>query len=190
MPWQQLICDGCGQTAGQQHLARRLKRLENMTRYRPVHVQSLFLAAVSPAEDGDYLYSAENEFRGEGLALLRALGIDSIGRPKESVLADFQRRGYLLMHVLQCPEEPDAGKTGLEALEKQLAVSAVQIRRSLKPKKLVLLGRELDAVVEKLMKETLGAELLLPETGRAFRLEELAPGALEVAIRTTAVPAL
>jgi hypothetical protein len=187
---ERLICDGCGQTADQQHIARRLKRLENMTRYRPIHVQALFLAAVSPAADADHLYSAENEFRGEGLALLRALGIDSIGRPRESVLADFQRRGYLLTHVWQCPDESDGAKTGRESLEKRLAVSAVQIRRSLKPKKLVLLGRELDPVVENLLKETLGAELVVPQTGCAFRLEELAPGSLEVAIRATAVPAL
>src|ERR1700746_32881 len=105
MSSEQLICDGCGQFADQGHLARRLKRLQNMTRYRPIHVQALFLSAASPAADAEHLYSAENEFRGEGLALLRALGMDPAGKSIETVLTDFQRRGFLLAHILECPDQ-------------------------------------------------------------------------------------
>src|SRR5215467_12232588 len=95
-----LLCDGCGQPADPRHIARRLKRLENMTRYRPLHVQVLFLGAAGPVPDADYLYSAEGDFRGEGLTLLRALGIEWAGKTIEAVLTDFQRRGYLLAHIL------------------------------------------------------------------------------------------
>jgi len=52
---QSLVCDGCGQSADAEHIARRLKRLENMTRYRPIHIQALLMGAASPAEDGDHL---------------------------------------------------------------------------------------------------------------------------------------
>jgi len=190
MPSEQLICDGCGQSSGQAHIARRLKRLENMTRYRPIHVQALFLAAASPAADADHLYSSEGEFRGEGLQLLRALGIDPTGKPIEAVLADFQRRGYLLTHILECPTESNDAKTMQELLERRLAATAVRIRRSLKPKKVALLDRELDSFVEKFASEVVGAELVVPQTGRVFRLEDLVAGSLEAAIRATPVSSL
>jgi hypothetical protein len=185
-----ILCDGCGQSADQEHVARRLKRLENMTRYRPIHVQALFLGAASPAADADHLYSAVDEFRGEGLALLRALGIDPRRKSVEAVLADFQRRGYLLTYLLECPNQSIDSKTTQELLGTRLAPTSVRIRRSLKPKKLVLLDRELDPVVEKLAKETVGAELVVSQNGHAFRLEELAPGSLEAAIRVTPVASL
>ena len=190
MPSAQLICDGCGQFADQEHLARRFKRLENMTRYRPIHVQALFLGAASPAADADHLYSAETEFRGEGLALLRALGIDPSGKPAETVLADFQRRGYLLAHILECPNNSADAKGVQELLEKRLAATMVRIRRSIKPKKVVLLGRELDPLVEHLTKEAVGSELALSLNGHSFRLENLASGSLEAAIRVTPVASL
>lgn len=190
MPSAHLICDGCGQFADQEHLARRFKRLENMTRYRPIHVQALFLGAASPAAHADHLYSAESEFRGEGLALLRALGIDPSGKPTETVLADFQRRGYLLAHILECPSEAADAKAVQALLEKRLASSTVRIRRSLKPKKVVLLGRELDPFVEHLIEEAVGAELVLSASGHAFRLEDLASGSMEAVLRVTAVSSL
>jgi hypothetical protein len=185
-----ILCDGCGQFADQGHIARRLKRLENLTRYRPIHVQVLFLGAASPTPDADHLYSAENEFRGEGLALLLALGIDPARKSVETVLADFQRRGYLLAHVLECPNKSADAKPVQELSEKRLAATTVRIRRSLKPKKVVLLGRELDIFVDRFAKEAVGAELALSPSGQAFRLAELAPGSLEAAIRITPVASL
>src|SRR5215469_16919242 len=83
MPSSTILCDGCGQAATADHIARRLKRLEKMTRYRPIHVQTLLVGAVSPENDGDDLYSAEGEFRGEGADFLRALGIIQGGRSVE-----------------------------------------------------------------------------------------------------------
>jgi len=183
MPSAQLVCDGCGQFADEEHLARRLKRLENMTRYRPFHVQALFLSAASPAADADHLYSAENEFRGEALGLLRALGMDPAGKSIETVLTDFQRRGFLLAHILECPDESADAKGAQGLLEKRLAATTIRTRRSLKPKKVILLGRELDAFVKQFAKESVGAELALAPSGNAFRLEDLVPGSLEAAIR-------
>ena len=185
-----ILCDGCGQKADQEHIARRLKRLERMTRYRPIHVQALFLRAVSPAADAAHLYSAEGEFRGEGLALLRVLGIDLAGKSVEVVLTDFQRRGYLLAHVLECPDGSADGKPAAELLEKRLAATQARVRRSLKPKQVVLLGREMDPFVQQFTKEAVGAELALSPGGHAYRLEDLALGSLEALIRVTPVASL
>jgi hypothetical protein len=178
MPLETLVCDGCGQPADQEHIARRLQRLENMTRYRPIHVQALFLGPSSPASEADYLYSAQSEFHGEGLALLRALGIAPAGKPVEAVLADFQRRGYLLTHVLECPS-PSEGLHSIRGLpEPRLSAAAVRVRRSLKPKKLVLFGEQLHLYIESLAMALPGVEMVLPASGGSFRLDELAPGAL------------
>jgi hypothetical protein len=165
-----IVCDGCGQAADQEHITRRLRRLEKMTRYRPLHVQALFLAAVSPQADGEHLYSADEEFRGDGAALLRALEIDSARRGVEATLAEFQRRGYLLTHVLECPGEY-SDESGLNsAMERRIAATMARIRRSFKPRRVVLLGEQLEPFVARLKSEDLGAELLLTDAGQPFPL--------------------
>ena len=52
----EIICDGCGQPASSEHTARRLQRLEWATRYRPIHLHTLLLGAISPADDANFLY--------------------------------------------------------------------------------------------------------------------------------------
>jgi hypothetical protein len=190
MPWEQLTCDACGQAADQEHIARRLKRLESMTRYRPIHVQALFLGGVSPAADGDYLYSAEGEFHGEGLALLLALGIDPAGKPVEVVLADFQRRGYLLSHVVECPSQLHDSSSLHSLLQKRIATMAARIRRSLKPKKLIPIDGALDPLAEVLGTELADVDIVLPEKGSVFRPNELAAGSLATALSATAAASL
>jgi hypothetical protein len=184
---EQLVCDGCGQTADPLHIARRLKRLESMTRYRPIHVQALFLGAAGPALDSDYLYAPEGGFRGEGLALLRALGMHRTGQAVEAVLTDFQRCGYLLTHILDCPRQSDDFDALLEA---RLAATLARIRRSLKPKKLILLGRELDALGSSLTEQLPGVLLMRFAQGTGLRLDELAAGALGAALGAAPAPSL
>lgn len=184
MPSRELLCDGCGQPADQEHVTRRLKRLENMTRYRPIHVQALFLGAVSPIKDTDHLYSAEGAFQGEGAALLSALGMESAGRSVEAALTEFQRRGYVLTHLLECPSDGSDAAKLQAAAENRLGAIATKIRRSFKPKKVVLVGQEMDAFCTRLENQDLGAELLFSSSGRAFRLNELAPG--EIVTKLTA----
>src|SRR5215470_15213166 len=94
-----LICDGCAQPTDQAHIARRLKRLEARTRYRPVHIQTMFLSAAVPADDHEQLYSAEGEFEGEGAAALGAVGLQQTGSIEQTLTA-FQRGGYFLTHLL------------------------------------------------------------------------------------------
>lgn len=181
----QIYCDGCGRAATQEHITQRLKRLERMTRYRPIHIQALFLGAASPFADEHHLYSSEGEFCGEGAALLRALDISVSGRSVEATLTDFQRRGFLVTHVLECPGDQSDAALRREALEKRLGSTIARIRRSFKPKKLVLFGEELDPFVARLEAEGLGAKLVVPETGRVFRLDALAAGGLVRALTAT-----
>ena len=177
-----IACDGCGQAADQEHITRRLRRLEKMTRFRPIHVQALFLAAVSPLADGEHLYSAEDEFRGEGLALLRSLEIENAGRSVEATLAEFQRRGYLLTHILECPGEYRDAAGLRTAMEQRIGATMARIRRSFKPKRVVLLGEELEPFVARFKAADLGAELLLTDSGQPFAL-----GSSEMVTRLTAV---
>lgn len=172
-----IFCDGCGQPASPEHIARRLKRLENMSRYRPIHVQALFLGAVSPCADGDYLYSAAGEFSGEGAELLRALGFDSSGRTVEARLAEFQRRGYLLAHVLDCAGEQGGTAFIKEALAGRTASTITRIRRSFKPKRVVPLGAEIAEFIQQLTCANLDATVLL-NNGKPFEWNDIGDGEL------------
>src|SRR6266576_2762980 len=113
-----LVCDGCGQAATAEHIARRLQRLEWTTRYRPVHIHTLLLGAYSPLRDEEFLYASDREFGGEAAQILDAVGISTAGKTREAVHAEFQRAGFFLTHVLDdilemvlgCPVLLDRGK--------------------------------------------------------------------------------
>ncbi len=157
------MCDGCGQAASGEHIARRLQRLEWTTRYRPVHINTLLLGAFSPQDEKDFLYAPGGEFHGEA-ALAR--------KAAEVVHAEFQRAGFFLTHVLECPLDNYA-KLGAEAaglLRKRLQPVAIRIRRSLKPKRVMVITEELTPVVEDILALDLGCPVLL-DRGKPFPLE-------------------
>jgi hypothetical protein len=171
-----LPCDGCGQTASGEHIARRLQRLEWTTRYRPVHINTLLLGAFSPQEERDFLYAPGGEFQGEASRLLDALEISTAGKAADAVHAEFQRAGFFLTHVLECPLGKDAGQ-GAEAaalLTKRLEPVATRIRRSLKPKRVVLISRALGPIMEKLLALELGCPVVL-DNGKLFEFDGEVP---------------
>jgi hypothetical protein len=174
-----ILCDGCGQPASPEHIARRLQRLEWATRYRPIHLHTLLLGAVSPKSDTDYLYSPGELHTGEAADVLAAAGIVASGKPADAVHAEFQRRGLFLAHVLECPlgreakngsGEHLAAATLDSSLESRLPSLFTRIRRSLKPKQLVLISGFLTPAVEKFASAQLGCELLLDD-GALFALD-------------------
>ena len=189
-----LRCDGCGQMGSPEHIARRLRRLEWATRYRPVHIQTLLLGAVAPKEDAEFLYAPSEDFRGERETLLRAVGIEG-GRPPfeaqgkqgrqkgapttaspaektvEAIHAEFQAAGLFLAHILECPLEPGM-KAGVESsalLRKHLPSVASRIRRSLKPKRVMLVTEMPQLVLQDILALDLGCEVTL-DNGKPFAL--------------------
>ena len=156
-----LLCDGCGQAASPEHVARRLQRLELATRYRPIHIGTLLLGAASPPAERDYLYAGG--FGGEGGALLEALGMAVSGRPAEEVVTEFQKGGFFLTYVLECPVETDAqgGGTVAARISARIPAVAARIRRSLKPKRVVFFSQELETVLVQLSEKVLGCTVVL-----------------------------
>ena len=166
-----LVCDGCGQIASAEHIARRLQRLEWTTRYRPVHIHTLLLGAFSPHDERDFLYGPGGEFQGEAALLLDAVGISTAGKVADAVHAEFQRAGFFVTHVLECPiEGGSSSQTEVQAaLKARLPAVATRIRRSLKPKRVMPVTEALALVVEDIVRLDLGCPVQL-DRGRPFRL--------------------
>jgi hypothetical protein len=163
-----LRCDGCGQVANAQHMARRLTRLAWTTRFRPIHIQALVLAGLAPQADGDFLYTPEGAFGGEAARLLQAAAISAEGKARETALGEFQKLGLMLVHVLECPLEDGVPESQVPTLiDRQLGAAMARIRRSLKPKRVVLVSRELAAFSRKLHEAELGC-MVLPEAPGVF----------------------
>lgn len=139
-----LRCDGCGRLASPEHIARRLQRLEWTTRYRPVHMATLLLGAVVPQNDHEFLYSPAGKWEGEAKSLLAAAGVTVAGKSAEVALAEFQRGGFFLTHVLECPLEDGARENPQQLLASRLPAVLTRIRRSLKPKRLVPISQSLE----------------------------------------------
>jgi hypothetical protein len=177
-----LPCDGCGQVASTEHIGRRLQRLEWSTRYRPVHIHTLLLGGASPQEERDFLYSPNGEFHSEAAMLLDVAGISATGKAPEAVHAEFQRAGFFLTHVLECALENESqeGLALSSLLVQRLPAVATRIRRSLKPKRMVLISRALEPLVEKIAGLQLGCPLVLDD-GKPFDLD--GPNARKAAAR-------
>jgi hypothetical protein len=165
---QLLPCDGCGQLADSQHIAMRLQRLEWATRFRPVHIHALLLSGIAPAQNAEFLYSLDGEFRGGARHLLNAVQISENGKSAESVLTEFQKRGLMLVHVLDCPLASDLSPFEVRPLlENHLAAAVTRIRRSLKPKRVLLLSSSLQPLADKLRQTDLGCPVI-PSSGSVF----------------------
>src|SRR6266851_3985555 len=166
-----LACDGCGLPASPQHIADRLSRLELSTRFRPVHIGVLFvtLAPSVRPEDDFYGPGESKEFADPFLEALeihssteKALpGTDA--HPIESArLVEFQRRGYYLAYLSECPipanEEPTAATIA------RLSPTLIRrIRFNYKPKHIAPLGQELFPLIEMLGAAGIGPILTLDE---------------------------
>jgi hypothetical protein len=177
----EIICDGCGQPASSEHTARRLQRLEWATRYRPIHLHTLLLGAISPADDANFLYWPGEARDGEAADILAAAGLETGHKSAEAIHAEFQRRGLFLAHILECPLEGADGNHSnqLSDSEQALLLSRLptlftRIRRSLKPKRIALVTASLDFIILHFADTQLGCELLLDD-GHAFALDSSDP---------------
>jgi len=152
-----LPCDGCGQLADSAHISRRLERLAWSTRFRPLHIQSLLLAGITPKLDSDFLYSPNATFHGEAAIILKAVQLSTEGKSPETVLAEFQKLGLMLTHVLECPLDGTVSEAQAHALlENQRPFAMARIRRSLNPKRLLLISSALQGHAAKIHHANLG----------------------------------
>jgi hypothetical protein len=173
-----LPCDGCGQPADSAHISRRLERLAWTTRFRPLHIQTLLLSGIAPKENAEFLYFPESlrtdrdagaaSFQGEAAAILQALQLSTEGKSPEAVQTEFQKLGRLLTYVLECPLEDGVTESEAHALlEKQLPLTITRIRRSLKPKRLLLLSTWLEPFAERFRQSELNCTILATGKGSA-----------------------
>jgi hypothetical protein len=137
-----------------------------------VHINTLLLGAFPPDEDSEFLYSSPEIFRGEAVFLAAALDIPHTGKTAEAVTTEFQRRGFFLAHFLECPvSAPTLGAIEVQTLlERRLPAEFTRIRRSLKPKRVVLAGEALEPFSGRFVGGDLGCPVVLNE-GRPFRLK-------------------
>jgi hypothetical protein len=156
-----LRCDGCGQPASPEHVARRLQRLEWATRYRPVHIGTLLLGAVAPQNDSEFVYSLASPWDGEARVLLTSAGLMLEGKSAEATLAEFQRRGFFLTHVLECPLEDASVSKIPELVGNRLPAALARIRRSLKPRRLAPISKYLEQFLPALTSGELPCAILL-----------------------------
>ena len=179
----EIWCDGCGQPASPEHMARRLQRLEWATRHRPIHLHTLLLGAISPQTPAEFLYSPEEAHSGEASNLIAAAGISAAGKSTDTILSEFQRRGIYLTHVLECPLDVPSSGTGFlnNALITRLPMIFTRIRRSLKPKRLAFISGSLTPLVEHFASTQLNCELVVDD-GRAFALDHSNPVEVTAAI--------
>jgi hypothetical protein len=171
-----LLCDGCGQPASPEHTTKRLLRLEWMTRYRPVHVGTVLLGAISPVQDADFLYSETAGFAGEANSVLAAIGVASAGKSKDAILSEVQRGGFLLGYVLECPLNADLGDPAeVQALlRSRLPLLLARIRRSFRPKRVAPISSLLSPLLASLTEKELGCAIVL-DGGKPFALDGAAP---------------
>jgi hypothetical protein len=161
-----LPCDGCGQLADSAHISRRLERLCWSTRFRPVHIQALLLGGVAPKSDTDFLYTPSGRFEGEARTILEAVQISTGGKSREDALGEFQKLGLMLTHILECPLEDGVSATQVpDLLEKHLPAAIARIRRSLKPKCVLLISHDLQQLPDRLHLIDLGCPILPSPTG-------------------------
>src|ERR1700730_14489603 len=103
------VCDACGTRTDEDHIRRRVERLEFATRYRPVHIKVLLLDGAPPARLEDYFYQAAKDRSVRSASsrmyfdeLVKSAGI-SVGPDlrEESALKDFQGRGFFLTSAVE-----------------------------------------------------------------------------------------
>jgi len=187
-----LPCDGCGLPASPEHIAERVRRLELATRFRPVHIGTLFVMWAPPArlEDDFYAPPASPEYFDPLFAALQihasassAPGADSNANRSENGdgwarLSEFQHRGHYLAYLAECPI-PAGVETAADTVARLGPALVRRIRFNYRPKHIALIGQELLPLTDVLNQANLGDRVILsggqplpdPRTGGRTALE-------------------
>lgn len=166
------ICDACGTEADAEHIRLRIERLELTTRFRPVHIQVLLIDGSAPARMEDCFYRAAPDAATRSLpaveyhdALFRCAGLEpGSGQHDETLLADFQRRGFFLAHAVECPVKDDLIEDAVRASSGTLLK---RVQYSYRPKHIALFAPGTISLISPLRECGWGDHLILDE-GRPF----------------------
>lgn len=169
-----IACDGCGLLASPKHIAARMERLELVTRFRPIHIQVLFVALDPMPRPQDEFYGPPES--GQFFdSLLSALDISTHAKPNPAEAAaanllEFQRRGYYLTYLSECPlpvpnstSENADGRAASECISRLAPTLVKRIRFNYKPKHVALLGTNLTPLIEIFERSGIASLLLLDE---------------------------
>jgi hypothetical protein len=178
----ELVCDGCGQVASPEHIAKRLRRLEWATRYRPVHIQTVLLGAAPADKDEEFFYAPNGRLAGEARLLAEAAGLLPSDQPKERLHTAFQRTGFFAIHVLECPYESNTAKSLANLLAERLPFAMTRIRRSLRPKRVAFTSPWLDPFLDEVTAQLAGFAMIT-NGGKAFRLDSAGESAEALLLR-------
>ncbi len=176
-----LYCDGCGLPAISSHLRRRYERLEWASKYRPIHIQVLLLNDAPPPLIDDFFYRP-GDAGGERSGYHRILFQELMGgagisleqvASEEEALAEFQRRGFFLADICECPLEELASAAGESSkafvrpahIRKFASTVIKRIEHSYMPKRIVPIGADSGEIIPALEQAGMSDRLVL-ENGR------------------------
>jgi hypothetical protein len=161
------MCDGCGTQVDEAHIRQRIERLELATRFRPIHIQVLFLDSAPPAALEDYFYRPAADLNERSVAsrmffdeLAKCTGhARATHASEESALAEFQKHGYFLAYVVECPVESSSDLAG--AIDRMASTVVLRVNSSYKPKFLAPISRDLQALLPLLQLKGWNEKLIL-----------------------------
>lgn len=188
-----ILCDGCGLPASPQHIAERIQRLERATRFRPIHIDVLFvaLAPSARAEDDFYGSQGSGEFFGTLLDGFEVMGDARLSATESGVarLLEVQKRGYYMTFLSECALiEQDSGEraggnaAALQHLTRLAPALIRRIRFNYKPKHVALLGENLIPMVD-ILRQSEIASLLLLDYGQPLMLPAAGDAASQARFR-------
>lgn len=168
-------CDCAESDVSESHVRERIARIERASRFRPVHIRILLLDAAPAAslQDDFYFSAADRSSRSlysrmyfDELAVASGISRDSLSSLDESAaLADFQRRGFFLAHVVECPIED---QQALRHTVNRLAPALLRrLDTSYKPKHVVPIGQAVSEIIPFLQMSGWGSRLILAK-GTSF----------------------
>jgi hypothetical protein len=166
------LCDGCGAQVDEAHIRTRIERLERATRFRPIHIQVLFLAAAPPPQPEDDFYRATTATKRSAACQIFFDQItQSIGRKpgdaadEQATLAEFQRAGFYLAYAVECPiEAPEQLAATVTKLARRVLL---RVNTSYKPKFVAPLSHALLPLIAMFQNNSWADRLILRD-GAAF----------------------
>jgi hypothetical protein len=166
------VCDGCGAVVDDAHIRRRIERIEQATRFRPIHIHTLLIDAAPPADPVDFFYHVARNSGGDGRSVAGRMYFIELAKlagakpgvelTDEATLAEFQRRGFFLAHAVECPI---AEEQLTDAVRKLAPTVLLRVQTSYKPKHIALLSQPTEELIKPLCDADLGPRLIVDEDG-------------------------